>query len=166
MGQVSDDRDFVYLTDGGHFDNMGLYELVRRRCSFVVITDVEQDAESSFEGIGMAIRKCRIDFGAEITLDLSPLIRDRDKGTTGAHWVRGTIRYPETSDREPGTVLYIKSSLTGDEPPDLQNYSRQHPDYPHDSTADQWFTESQFESYRRLGLHIVETCPGLAALPR
>ncbi|MGA8272941.1 MAG: acyltransferase [Candidatus Sulfotelmatobacter sp.] len=153
LGRTNDTSNYVYLSDGGHFDNMGLYELVRRRCRYIVICDSEADGDLKFEGIGMAIRKCRIDFGAEVALGLRPLQHMKDSQDSSAHCVVGTITYPE----DPGTtgvVVYIKSSLTGDEPADVLNYKKQDPVFPHDSTTDQWFTESQFESYRRLGHHV------------
>jgi len=154
LGRTDDTSTYLYLTDGGHFDNMGLYELVRRRCRYIVICDAEADGELTFEGIGMAIRKCRIDFGAEISLDLRPL-QHLNGGNSNAHCVVGTIQYQEdTARRSPGIVVYIKSSLTGDEPADVLNYKRGDPCFPHDSTVNQWFSESQFESYRRLGHHI------------
>ncbi|HET7107503.1 MAG TPA: patatin-like phospholipase family protein [Candidatus Acidoferrum sp.] len=156
LGQSDDTSDYVYLTDGGHFDNMGLYELVRRRCRFIVICDSEEDGKVRFSGIGMAIRKCRIDFGAEINLDLRPLEHVGDTQLSTSHCVTGTIRYPEDPERV-GIVVYIKSSLTGDEPSDVLNYKKEHPSFPHDSTANQWFTESQFESYRRLGHHVAQS---------
>jgi hypothetical protein len=179
LGGVNDTAKYVYLTDGGHFDNMGLYELVRRRCYKIVICDAEEDGGYSYDGIGAAIRKCRIDFGAEIKLDFSSLTPNADSKLSPAHIARGTIRYPETPDgpEAAGEVLYIKSSLTGfvpkpqppppppvpgsvelpDVPGDVQSYKLQHEDFPHDSTAEQWFTESQFESYRRLGQRVVGT---------
>jgi hypothetical protein len=158
LGQTNDTRQFVYLTDGGHFDNMGLYELVRRRCRFIVICDAEDDGDLTFGGMGMAIRKCRIDFGAEIALDLRPLEHVGDSQLSSAHCVVGTIRYQEDPDGEkPGVVVYIKSSLTGDEPADVLNYKKEHRAFPHDTTLNQWFTESQFESYRRLGHHVAIT---------
>jgi hypothetical protein len=160
LGQIGDAQDFVYLTDGGHFDNMGLYELVRRRCYEIVICDAEQDSGPIFEGIGMAIRKCRIDFGAEIDLDLSKLACDASK-ISKVHWITGTVKYPETSNGKLGTVLYIKSSITGNEAGDVYNYRLQNTPFPQDSTMDQWFTESQFESYRRLGQQVVDECPYL-----
>jgi hypothetical protein len=132
---------------------MGLYELVRRRCRYIVICDAEEDGDLQFGGIGMAIRKCRIDFGAEITLDLRPLTHIGDTQFSSTHCVIGSIRYPEDPD-DPGTVVYLKSSLTGDEPSDIVNYKKEHPSFPHDTTLNQWFTESQFESYRRLGHHV------------
>jgi hypothetical protein len=153
LGRTNDTSAYLYLSDGGHFDNMGLYELVRRRCHYIVICDAENDCELNFDGIGMAIRKCRIDFGAEVDLDLRPLQHRKDSELSFAHCVVGTIRYPE-DPTSPGTVVYIKSSLTGDEAADVLNYKKEHPIFPHDSTTNQWFTESQFESYRRLGHHV------------
>ena len=154
LGAVNDTSKYVMLSDGGHFDNMGVYELIRRRCRFIVVCDSEEDAQRRLQGIGMAIRKCRIDFGAEIDLDLRPLQNgDGDGGFSESHCVVGTVTYPEASD-DPGIVVYIKSSLTGDEPADVLNYGKEDPDFPNDSTMNQWFTESQFESYRRLGHHV------------
>jgi hypothetical protein len=166
LGMANDESKYVYLSDGGHFDNMGLYELVRRRCYRIVICDAEQDGEHMFAGIASAIRKCRIDFGVEITLDLEALRPNKKTGRCKAHHVSGKIRYPETPATELGEILYIKSSLTGTikrekdelpcEPIDISNYRFEHSTFPHDTTANQWFTESQFESYRRLGQHMVE----------
>jgi hypothetical protein len=153
LGRTNDTSNYVYLSDGGHFDNMGLYELVRRRCRYIVICDSEEDGALNFEGIGMAIRKARIDFGVDVALDLRPLQRMKDSEYSASHCVVGTVVYPEAPDN-PGTVVYIKSVLTGDEPADVLNYKKQHPVFPNDSTTDQWFTESQFESYRRLGHHV------------
>jgi hypothetical protein len=153
LGQTNDTSNYVYLSDGGHFDNMGLYELVRRRCQYIVICDSESDGDLKFAGIGMAIRKCRIDFGVEITLDLRPLERVETTQWSSAHCVVGTVQYPEDPHTQ-GTVVYIKSTLTGDEPGDVLNYEKEHSAFPHDTTANQWFTESQFESYRRLGHHV------------
>jgi hypothetical protein len=173
LGRVDDTSSYVYLTDGGHFDNMGLYELVRRRCYHIVICDAEEDGQYTFEGIGAAIRKCRIDFGVAIDLDLSGLSPNTKNKLSPTHMVRGTIRYPETLPGDDGEVIYIKASLTRREPPDgatppvkgsvelpdvpgdVQNYKLENQNFPHDSTAEQWFTESQFESYRRLGQRVV-----------
>jgi hypothetical protein len=167
LGMANDESKYVYLSDGGHFDNMGLYELVRRRCHRIVICDAEQDEEHTFGGIASAIRQCRIDFGVEIMLDLEKLRPDKETGRCKTHHVIGAIRYPETpDDASVGKILYIKSSLTGriergdlpplpSEPLDILNYRFEHSTFPHDTTANQWFTESQFESYRRLGQHMV-----------
>ncbi len=148
FGMVNDNAPYVYLSDGGHFENMGLYELVRRRCTNIVICDAEQDGDLNFQGIGMAIRKCRIDFGAEIDLDLSKLDPSGTSRSSATNFIEGTITYPGGF---PGNILYIKSLYTPGLPPDLVNYRREHSAFPDDTTLNQWFTESQFESYRRLG---------------
>jgi hypothetical protein len=154
FGQVNDAAAFVYLTDGGHFENMGLYELVRRHCMTIVICDAEQDGKLAFEGLGMAIRKCRIDFGAEIELDVSRLDLTGTPPVSPHRTVQGTIRYPSGAV---GHILYIKSAYTVGLPADLVNYHKQHQAFPYDTTLNQWFTESQFESYRRLGQQSVMT---------
>jgi hypothetical protein len=148
FGMVNDAAAFVYLTDGGHFENMGLYELVRRHCMTIVICDAEQDGGLNFEGIGMAIRKCRIDCGAEINLDLSKLELTGTPPVSPCHSVMGTIHYPSGAV---GRILYIKTAFTNGLPADLINFHKQHHAFPNDTTMNQWFTESQFESYRRLG---------------
>ncbi len=156
----------------------GLYELVRRRCRFIVVCDAEQDPGMTFSGMGGAIMKCRADFGAEIDLDLRPLRIEEKTGYSQAHCVVGTIKYPppledrdyagkgedaatdcpclknEGDDPYTGIIVYMKTSLVGDEPPDLLSYQLAHPAFPQDSTANQWFTETQFEAYRRLGHHV------------
>ncbi len=156
FGMVNDEAAFVYLTDGGHFENMGLYELVRRHCMTIVICDAEQDGDLNFSGIGMAIRKCRIDCGAEINLDISKLELVGEPPVSPCHSVMGTIQYPSGAT---GRILYIKSAFTNGLPADLINYHKEHHAFPNDTTANQWFTESQFESYRRLGEASVLTYP-------
>jgi hypothetical protein len=161
---------FVNLSDGGHFENLGLYELVRRRCRYIIVCDAEEDPGLSFESLGSAVRKCRADFGVEIDINPDPIRVVKDTGYSKAHCVVGRITYPEVergrahamctgndvaSDRMHGWILYLKSSLTGDESADVAEYRSRHAAFPHQSTGDQFFSESQFESYRRLGLHIV-----------
>jgi hypothetical protein len=169
LGLSDDTSNYVCLCDGGRFENMGLYELVRRRCKHIVICDAEQDTEMVFEGIGNAIARCRTDFGAEIKLDLHPLIPDPDTGLSAQHFRVGTIRYPAPPGAQPGerfgrkyegTIVYLKSTVVGDETGDLLHHKRACPDFPQDSTLNQWFIESQFESYRRLGQLIGEKASG------
>jgi len=143
---------------------MGLYELVRRRCRYIIISDGEQDENLIFGSLTTTIRNCRTDFGVEIKIALDRIAKN-DKGLSTSHCVVGTIAYPEDSgraekDKRPGYLLYLKSSLTGDEPADVTGYHAGHPEFPHQSTADQWFTERQFEAYRKLGQHIAETSIG------
>jgi hypothetical protein len=143
---------FVNLSDGGHFENLGLYELVRRRCRYVVVCDAEQDGDLTFNGLGNAVRKCRTDFGVDIRIRTDAIV-DRDARTrhSRAHVALGDILYP---GGEKGWLLYLKSSLTGDEPADVLEYAARTKPFPHETTADQFFDESQFESYRQLGYHV------------
>jgi hypothetical protein len=154
LGFVDERSAYLNLSDGGNFENLGLYELIRRRCHFVIAVDGEEDPTYAFTSLGGAVRKCRTDFGVEI--DIDPQAIQPKNGFNGAHCVVGRIRYPEP-DSPPGWLLYIKASLTGDEPADVQEYRRQHAEFPQQSTLQQFFSESQFESYRRLGLHILRT---------
>jgi Patatin-like phospholipase len=154
LGYTNDKRDFVDLTDGGHFENLGIYELVRRECPLIIASDAGEDRDFTFEDLGGAIRKCRADFGADIDIQTLMLRPDAKTGWSECHCAVGVIKY--MSGRT-GYLLYLKASLTGDEPEDVLEYHREHREFPHQSTADQWFSESQFESYRRLGLHVVDT---------
>jgi hypothetical protein len=157
LGLTSDRKEYVYLSDGGHFENLGLYELIRRRCRLIVVLDSGCDPGFSFEDLGNALRKIRVDFG--VTIDFTPgQWRPLSEGTRRS--AVATVRYSSTDAAAPdGQLLYIKPMLLGTEPPDLRSYAVRHPDFPHQSTADQWFDESQTESYRQLGLHTLrEVC--------
>ncbi len=156
FGQQGDDAGYVHLSDGGHFDNLGIYELVRRRCRLVIAVDVGSDREHAFEDLGIAIRRCATDLHVRIDLDVSRLAADPDSGLCGASCAAGSIRY-SLADRGAldGTLLYIKPAIVGSENADLLNYRKLHPDYPHESLSDGWFDEARFESYRALGEHVV-----------
>ncbi len=155
FGRTTSKGKYVYLSDGGHFENLGVYELIRRRCRHIVLCDAGADPKLSFWDLGSLVRKCREDFGVRIEIDISPL--SKKEGASHARWhcAVGRIHYEDVdSEANPGTLFYVKPSLTGDEPSDVRNYVVGHPTFPHESTADQFFSESQFESYRALGEHI------------
>jgi hypothetical protein len=109
----------------------------------------------SFSGLGTLSRLARIDLGVTIDFEESRSLEALRKvdGYSKAHWAKATIHY---DGGEEGTLLYIKSSLTGDESADLCAYHAENPTFPHESTADQFFSEAQFEAYRALGMHIAE----------
>ncbi len=148
FAKTKEDDAYIYCSDGGHFENLGVYELVRRRCRLIVALDVGQDASDKFEDLGNAIRKCQVDLGVNIDMRVDSVRKNLVSGLSPKHYAIGKVDY---SDGLNGVLLYIKSSLTGDEPADLQNYKQEQPDFPHHSTADQFFDEKQFESYRHLG---------------
>lgn len=154
FASTTDRSKYVYLSDGAHFENLGIYELVRRGCDFVVASDAGEDPGYSFGDLVNAIRKCRTDLHAEIVLDLKPFLPDSQSGFARTHAVRGEIRYRHG---KVGQLLYFKSCVTGIEPNDVLDYKRLHPEFPQQSTSDQWFDEAQFESYRMLGYCAAES---------
>jgi hypothetical protein len=177
LGLLSEDSETIYLTDGGHLENLGLYELLRRRCKLIIAIDGEADPDLSFGSLVTLERYARIDFSVRIDLPWAAL-RDvsreasedvlrsgglpPEKAPHGPHCALGTIHYPrktgETDDtNSTGLLLYIKASFTGDENDYVVDYKRRNPDFPHETTLDQLFTEEQFEAYRALGFHAVNS---------
>ena len=162
LASTTDQSKYVYLSDGGHFENLAIYELVRRRCKYIIASDADADDGMTFGDLGNAIRKCRSDFGVEITIDPTP-VQLPLSGFAQAHGVIGKIRYPSTASEVgfEGEILYIKPTITPGTPRDVLAYRAGHREFPDQSTADQWFDESQFESYRRLGFHSMQTLTGM-----
>lgn len=155
LGLASNDSPFVYLSDGGHFENLALYEMVLRRCHAVVLLDGGCDPALSLEDLGNAVRKIRIDQGIEIQFAPGAIDRLTQRKQ---RWAVARIRYTAVDGplARDGWLVYVKPMLTGDEPPDVRNYARGSPRFPHETTADQWFNESQTESYRALGMQSID----------
>jgi hypothetical protein len=154
VGVTTDTSQAVYLSDGGHFENLGLYEMLRRRCQRIVVIDAGQDEDCAFFDLGNAIRKARIDLDVEVAMPEIHIVSrkvlegDRRASATALAIAVGSIAYPGGGS---GKLLYLKPSFLADLPADVLAYGRSDQAFPHDNTADQWFTESQFESYRSLG---------------
>jgi len=183
FGLTDGEGQFVYLSDGKHFENLGIYEMLRRRCRTIVAIDAAADPNFEFADLGNAIRKARIEFGVEIEFSPLPSPSPNRRGARlglinrpgkyspyrsvcSPYCAAGTIRYPRLGEggkqlHDVGTLIYIKAAIHGNEPEDILTYAAANPSFPHESTIDQFFSESQFESYRKLGLHI-----GLLVFPR
>ncbi|MBI3546315.1 MAG: hypothetical protein HY081_06940 [Gammaproteobacteria bacterium] len=167
---TNEDRPFVNLSDGGHFDNLGLYELIRRRCRYIIVVDAECDPTYNFSALAQAIRMVRIDFDVSIKIDVEALAPLPGERCARGHWTIGSIVYKDpdkdanipfpdrglrqTGETE-GKILYIKSSFLADDKnghisADVIEYAKRHVSFPHDTTSDQFFSEQQFESYRKL----------------
>jgi len=169
MGNTTDRYKYVNLSDGGHFENLGLYEMVLRRCRYIMVSDAGEDPECSFADLGEAIRKIRIDFGIPIEFDRmsiyprSQIDALKRAGQKGYNCAIGHIRYSEVDldvngKKAPdGIIVYIKPACYGEEPRDIYEYFQRSETFPHESTADQFFSESQFESYRMLGVYTMQT---------
>ena len=165
FGLTTDDKQYVYLSDGGHFEDLGLYEMVRRRCRFIVVVDAGEDAHLAFDDLGNAVRKIYIDLGIRIDFEGLQDLRNRpprapigEQRQTSRTMPLGssTTRRPTATSCGNGTILYIKPALHWTEPAGIASYAAAHHAFPHETTTDQWFTESQFESYRSLGFEITE----------
>jgi hypothetical protein len=167
-GMTNDAYKWVYLSDGGHFENLGLYEMVLRRAHRIVVSDAGCDPSYAFEDLGNAIRKIRIDFGIPITID-KLYMYPRGEEKEGKYCAIGEIDYKavDGAGAENGQLLYLKPGVYRDEnfPKDVYNYARQSASFPHETTANQFFTESQFESYRALGRHVIDEIAGRYKAP-
>lgn len=138
---------FINVSDGGHIENLGVYELLRRRCRYIIAIDAEADPKMTFNGLATLVKLARIDMGIRIDINVDALRPDA-QGRSRRHWALGHIGY---SKNQYGELLYIKSSVTGGENAYINEYRARHPSFPHQSTADQFFDETQFECYRALG---------------
>jgi hypothetical protein len=157
LARTTDTNPYVYLSDGGHFENLGLYEMVLRRCRYIILSDAGCDGAYAFGDLANAVRKIRVDFGVDIDFPAGLHIGPSQP----ARFAVGTIRYSASdSELEDGVLVYLKPTIVGDEPVDVANYARTHAAFPHESTTEQWFDEAQFESYRMLGLQTVATLCG------
>jgi hypothetical protein len=154
LGHTSADKPFVYLSDGGHFENLGLYGMVRRRCHIIVVSDADADPDCTLEDLGNAVRKIYIDLGVGIEFEPIEIRKRADPANPGVYCAIGRVRYPEEGAKE-GTIIYIKPGFYDDAPADVRAYAAANAKFPHDTTLNQWFTESQFESYRALGAHAI-----------
>lgn len=153
LGMLDARGAYVNVSDGGHLENLAVYELLRRRCKWIVAVDAGEDPKMTFDSLVQLIRYARIDLGIEIQIDLQSL-RPGPEGWSAAHWTLGRIDY---GGGEAGYLIYLKSSMTGDEPEAVGEYKSQSPQFPQESSANQFFTESQLEAYRALGEHIAGT---------
>ncbi|MBT8075250.1 MAG: DMT family transporter [Gammaproteobacteria bacterium] len=168
-GSANAESNWVNLSDGGHFDNLGIYELVRRRCRLIVVTDAGCDKKHEFQDLANTVRKCWTDFGVHIYFpDLKNLCLEEDgELICSQHGSLGLIEYPDRGRPEEtgkksdynryGLILYLKCSLTRevmDKYIDIRQYANTHDSFPHEPTSDQFFDENQFEAYRHLGYYI------------
>ena len=168
---------FWKISDGGCFDNTGIYELLRRRIPFIVAIDATEDAPLDFSDVAELVAQVRTDFGAELEF-VDPaavagnipawiiswladpeknLGRLQDVGKpNGAHAALAQITYD--GDQEPATwIVLLKASVTGDEPLDVTAYKKNNPAFPSEPGTDWMLSEAQWECYRTLGEHVGAT---------
>ncbi len=141
----------LHLSDGGHFENLGLYELIRRKCRRIIVSDAGADADYNFGDLARAIEMVRLDFGAEIDLKVDDLRPSGKSELSARPYKKGTITYRDGSVAD---LWFIKTTLIKDLPEDVNSYGRVNPQFPDQTTADQFFDEPQFEAYRELGYQV------------
>jgi len=171
LGSPDAKHNFVNLSDGGHIENLGVYQLVHRQCRLIIAGDGEADKQLTFEGLSELVRMVQIDMGIKIDIDGLDEIRRGEQ-----HHAIGTIHY---GNGRIGKFIYLKSSLLGDNTLKatlgkeqyttsphrddnlmydynayVAHYKETNPDFPHQTTADQFFDEAQFECYRALGYQV------------
>lgn len=158
IAQTTDLLPYCYLTDGGHYENSGVYALIERGCNLIVLGDAGGDPDTTLEDLGNLIRKVRIDFGADIRISDDDIKRWREK-LPDAHVIEGQIIYDDRhmaaiglpENEKEARLIIVKPNLSGGEPVDVKQYGWLNTDFPQQSTFDLWYDEAQFESYRSLG---------------
>ena len=156
---LHEDARILDLTDGGHFENLGLYELIRRRLSLIVVSDGSADPHFHFKALGVSIERARVDFGISVTFldgfgleNLVPGSNNKEDGDEGKFSKRGfAVAQIEYKEGGGGILVYIKPTLVYGVGPEVTSYKDEYSNFPHETTADQFFDEIQFEAYRELG---------------
>ncbi|WP_198034884.1 patatin-like phospholipase family protein [Bradyrhizobium sp. WSM1417] len=181
-GAYRSNSNFVELTDGGHFDNLGVYELIRRRLDVIVVFDSEEDPATSMSALASVCQRVHEDFG--VTIDVGDkadsIVAAKDMGYppqakfSEQTWFLCKIIYPEPASYEgpngellkgigrdlsakEGLFLYVKSNMQKELSFPAKGYKAKNPDFPNQSTMDQFFEPAQFEAYRELGFATVDT---------
>jgi len=162
FGQTDETKRYLNVTDGGHFENLGIYEMVLRRCKLIVVSDAAADENFTFGEISNAVEKCKVDLGVDIKFNEDIKIYARNIAKDFAdrqYFAIAEIIYPETNQsdkKDKSYLLYIRPTYYETEPTDIKHYANSNEKFPHQSTADQLYDEKQFEAYRALGFFTME----------
>jgi hypothetical protein len=146
LSAVNEKTPYINCSDGGHIENLGVYELLRRRCKTIICIDAEEDHLFNFEGLTTLQRYAEIDLGIDLEININAI--KPSENISSINNALGRILYP---DGTIGHFIYLKLSFTGSEAEYLHSYRQRHNAFPHEGTGDQSFDETQFEVYRALG---------------
>ena len=156
FGRMDETCRYVNLSDGGHIENLAVYELLRRKCKFIVCVDAGQEPGMECSDLIRLERYATIDLDITMHYDIGDLVL-QSNGLSRSHAILVKIEYDaSTEDSQLGWMLYLKLAVTGVEPVFVGDYRRENPAFPHQTTGDQFFDEAQFEAYRALGACAME----------
>jgi hypothetical protein len=153
---------FLYVTDGGHYENLGLVELLRRGCGTIYCFDAGGGSTSRALGDAIALARTELNVTINMTTTAADLKEDTATGLSKRVCAEGTITYP---GGQKGRLVYVRSVLSQSSAWDLQNYRLEDGLFPHHSTFDQFFDDQKFEAYRRLGMCAAENALGVTPEP-
>ena len=157
LGVGLDENDSrIHLADGGHFENLGLYELLRRRCRYIIVSDAGADPQTTLADLGQAVQRARADLGASVDICADGLADGSSQLRAQAHLV-GRVSYADGSS---GEILYLKALLRKNLGADIYGYWRTNPEFPNQPTSNQFYGEMQFDSYRELGRELMSGIVG------
>ena len=161
FGRTTITDRYLYVTDGGHYDNLGLVELLRDGCTTIFCLDGGGDRAGSYQALGEAVALARSELGVDIEVDPLAIVASKKKEFAPTDHVIGRIRYRGTTGEAPhdaqageegtGLLVYCRAAVTADAPWDVRDFRDRDPRFPIHSTLDQLFNDQKFESYRALG---------------
>jgi hypothetical protein len=152
-GSLHLDGRWLYVTDGGHYDNLGLVEALRRRAAHLIVIDASGDAPGTFTTLGQAISLARSEVGADVRIDPGGLGAGPGSAQCPDAFAHGTFSYAEETDPVPHHLFYLKLAVPAGAPWDVLAYQERHPSFPTDSTLQQLYDDQEFEAYRELGFY-------------
>jgi hypothetical protein len=154
FGLTDAENPYVYLSDGGHFDNLGLYEMLLRRCRYIVVSDAGQDQTASFNDLKAVIDRAHKDLGISIQFQATTVVSPLVKNVAVGRIAYSSVDWPGQSD---GILVYIKPIVPNDVIDGVNAVAMEEPLFPHTSTFNQNYTERRFNAYRALGAYVVRT---------
>lgn len=183
LGRIGTDKKMVNISDGGHIENLAVFELLRRRCRLIVCVDAGEDPNFIFEDIENLTIRARNELGLAIRFregqNPEDIIRPLPSHGYSRHrfavadvfqlWDKVMVDGQEViehyKNKKVGTLVYVKSAVTAPQGrPDIApddylkygtyKYKLYHPLFPHEPTSDQFFDPIQWESYFQLGQYI------------
>ena len=149
-----DDDAFVYVTDGGHRDNLGLVEQLRERPDRMIVLDASGDTPGGFGTLRQAIELADVELDAQVDLVWDP-IEPRAHDVPLDCATTGTATFRDGSGHVT-SIVYAKAQISDTAPGSLRRFAASDPRFPDYSTADQYLSEEQFDRLVELGEHLAD----------